>query len=58
MKAAVYQLQQQGPGGFSFNEIKSLISLKHTTPRCHYHIAFASKYRLLVKYGQIKRDIR
>ena len=36
---------------------KDIGSLQHTTWRCQYHVVFAPKYRRLVIYGQIKRDI-
>ena len=32
-------------------------SLQHTKWRCQYHIVFAPKYRRMVIYGQIKKDI-
>ena len=32
-------------------------SLSHTTWRCQYHVVFAPKYRRMVIYGQIKKDI-
>ena len=36
---------------------KDIGSLSHTTWRCQYHIVFAPKYRRMVIYGQIKKDI-
>ena len=36
---------------------KDIESLQHTTWRCQYHVVFAPKYRLMVIYGQIKKDI-
>ena len=36
---------------------KDVDSLSHTTWRCQYHIVFAPKYRRMVIYGQIKKDI-
>ena len=32
-------------------------SLEHTSWRCQYHVVFAPKYRRMVIYGQIKKDI-
>lgn len=32
-------------------------SLAHTKWNCNYHIVFAPKYRRLVIYGKLKRDI-
>jgi putative transposase len=32
-------------------------SLQHTTWRCQYHVVFAPKFRRLVIYGQLKKDI-
>ena len=32
-------------------------SLAHTKWRCKYHVVFAPKYRRMVIYGQIKKDI-
>jgi putative transposase len=32
-------------------------SLSHTTWRCKYHIVFAPKYRRLIIYGELRRDI-
>lgn len=32
-------------------------SLAHTKWNCNYHIVFAPKYRRMVIYGQIKKDI-
>ena len=36
---------------------KDVDSLSHTTWRCQYHVEFAPKYRRMVIYGQIKKDI-
>ena len=36
---------------------KDIESLPHTTWRCQYHVVFAPKYRRMVIYGQIKKDI-
>ena len=36
---------------------KDVDSLSHTTWRCQYHVVFAPKYRGMVIYGQIKKDI-
>jgi len=36
---------------------KEIESLQHTKWRCQYHVVFAPKYRRLVIYGQIKKDI-
>ena len=36
---------------------KDVDSLSHTTWRCQYHVVFAPKYRRIVIYGQIKKDI-
>ena len=36
---------------------KDIESLQHTTWRCQYHVVFAPKYRRMVIYGQIKKDI-
>ena len=36
---------------------KDVDSLSHTTCRCQYHVVFAPKYRRMVIYGQIKKDI-
>lgn len=36
---------------------KDVDSLSHTTWRCQYHVMFAPKYRRMVIYGQIKKDI-
>ena len=36
---------------------KDVDSLSHTTWRCQYHVVFAPKYRRMVVYGQIKKDI-
>ena len=36
---------------------KDISSLEHTSWRCQYHIVFAPKYRRMVIYGQIKKDI-
>ena len=38
-------------------ENKDVDSLSHTTWRCQYHVVFAPKYRRMVIYGQIKKDI-
>ena len=36
---------------------KDVDSLSHTTWRYQYHVVFAPKYRRMVIYGQIKKDI-
>lgn len=36
---------------------KDVDSLSHTAWRCQYHVVFAPKYRRMVIYGQIKKDI-
>ena len=36
---------------------KDINSLEHTTWRCQYHVVFAPKYRRLVIYNEIKKDI-
>lgn len=36
---------------------KEIESLQHTKWRCQYHVVFAPKYRRMVIYGQIKKDI-
>ena len=36
---------------------KDVDSLSHTTWRGQYHVVFAPKYRRMVIYGQIKKDI-
>ena len=36
---------------------KDVDSLSHTTWRCQYHVVFAPKYRRMVIYGPIKKDI-
>ena len=36
---------------------KDVDSLSHTMWRCQYHVVFAPKYRRMVIYGQIKKDI-
>ena len=36
---------------------KDIGQLQHTTWRCQYHVVFAPKFRRLVIYGQIKKDI-
>ena len=36
---------------------KDVDGLRHTTWRCQYHVVFAPKYRRMVIYGQIKKDI-
>ena len=36
---------------------KDIESLQHTTWRCQYYVVFAPKYRRMVIYGQIKKDI-
>ena len=36
---------------------KDVDSLSHTTWRCQYHVVFAPKYRRMVIYGQIKKNI-
>ena len=32
-------------------------SLSHTTWNCKFHIVFAPKYRRMVAYGKLKKDI-
>lgn len=32
-------------------------SLSHTKYNCKYHIVFAPKYRRMVAYGRLKKDI-
>jgi len=44
-------------GGFLHMKEKDISQLQHTTWRCQYHVVFAPKYRRLVIYGQIKKDI-
>lgn len=36
---------------------KDVASLSHTAWRCQYHVVLAPKYRRMVIYGQIKKDI-
>lgn len=36
---------------------KDIKSLEHTTWRCQYHIVFAPKFRRMVIYGELKKDI-
>ena len=36
---------------------KDIGSLEHTWWRCQYHVVFASKYRRLAIYGELKQDI-
>ena len=36
---------------------KDIGSLEHTMWRCQYHVVFATKYRRLAIYGEIKQDI-
>lgn len=36
---------------------KDIASLQYITWRCQYHVVFAPKYRRMVIYGQIKKDI-
>ena len=36
---------------------KDIAGLQHTTWRCQYHVVFALKYRRMMIYGQIKKDI-
>ena len=36
---------------------KDISSLEHTSWRCQYHIVFAPKYRRMVAYGRLKKDI-
>ena len=36
---------------------KDISSLEHASWRCQYHVVFASKYRRMEIYGQIKQDI-
>ena len=42
---------------FEMKDNKDVDSLSHTTWRCQYHVVFAPKYRRMVIYGQIKKDI-
>ena len=42
---------------FEIRNNKDVDSLSHTTWRCQYHVVFAPKYRRMVVYGQIKKDI-
>lgn len=42
---------------FEMRNNKDVDSLSHTTWRCQYHVVFAPKYRRMVVYGQIKKDI-
>ena len=42
---------------FEMKNNKDVDSLSHTTWRCQYHVVFAPKYRRMVIYGQIKKDI-
>ena len=42
---------------FKMKDNKDVDSLSHTTWRCQYHVVFAPKYRRMVIYGQIKKDI-
>lgn len=48
-----------GTGRFIFEmkDNKDVDSLSHTAWRCQYHVVFAPKYRRMVIYGQIKKDI-
>ncbi len=36
---------------------KDVDSLSHTMWRCQYHVEFAPKYRRVVVYGQMKKEI-
>ena len=36
---------------------KDISSLEHTSWRCQYHVVFASKYRQMEIFGEIKQDI-
>lgn len=36
---------------------KDIDSLSHTAWRCQYHVVFAPKYRRMVIYGQILRQL-
>ena len=36
---------------------KDINSLDHTTWRCQYHVVFAPKYRRMVIYNQLRKDI-
>ena len=36
---------------------KDVDRLSHTAWRCQYHVVFAPKYRRMVIYDQIKKDI-
>ena len=42
---------------FEMKNNKDIDSLSHTTWRCQYHVVFAPKYRRMVIYGQIEKDI-
>ena len=42
---------------FEMRNNKDVDSLSHTTWRCQYHVVFAPKYRRMIVYGQIKKDI-
>ena len=57
-----HQLSWWNKNGFSprqreMKNNKDVDSLSHTTWRCQYHVVFAPKYRRMVIYGQIKKDI-
>ena len=43
--------------GVFIQSSKLVDSLSHTTWRCQYQVVFAPKYRRMVIYGQIKKDI-
>ena len=42
---------------FEMKDNKDVDSLSYTTWRCQYHVVFAPKYRRMMIYGQIKKDI-
>ena len=48
-----------GTGRFIFEmkDNKDVDRLSHTAWRCQYHVVFAPKYRRMVIYDQIKKDI-
>ena len=50
---------ERGTTTSSAGGIKTALALdiSHTTWRCQYHVVFAPKYRRMVIYGQIKKDI-
>ena len=36
---------------------KDIASLAHTKWRCQYHVVFAPKYRRMIVYGRLKKDV-